>query len=179
MAQVDVVTERVIQRPVDEVPAFARDPLNAPCWYTAIDSVSMVGEPPLAAGRAGCHQDAAAQPRRAARVRRGDCTRPGRRHETGEREGSRAPGCAPGDLGASGRLEALGRQGSQPCGDVGEGCDHDTHEPSRRRCQAARCVHRDVRGSRAPPGAGVGVEPGEPHAFSRPVDRRATSQQPA
>lgn len=50
MARVDVMTERVIQRPVGEVAAFAGDPVNAPKWYSAIDRVSMLGDPPLSVG---------------------------------------------------------------------------------------------------------------------------------
>lgn len=50
MAQVDVVTERVIQRPIGEVADFAGEPLNAPQWYAAIRNVTMLSEPPLAVG---------------------------------------------------------------------------------------------------------------------------------
>lgn len=50
MARVDVVTERVIQRPIGEVSAFAGDPRNAPRWYSAIDTVTMLSDPPLAVG---------------------------------------------------------------------------------------------------------------------------------
>lgn len=50
MAHVDVVTERVIQRPISEVAAFAGEPLNARRWYAAIEIVTMLSEPPLAIG---------------------------------------------------------------------------------------------------------------------------------
>lgn len=47
---VDVVTERVIDRPVDEVAAYAGDPSNAPEWYTRIDSIEWETEPPVRVG---------------------------------------------------------------------------------------------------------------------------------
>lgn len=50
MAHVDVVTERVIQRPIGVVAAFAGEPLNAPRWYAAIDKVTVLSEPPLVVG---------------------------------------------------------------------------------------------------------------------------------
>ncbi len=50
MAQVDVVTERVIRRPIGEVADFAGDPLNAPRWYAAIDTVTLLGESPMTIG---------------------------------------------------------------------------------------------------------------------------------
>lgn len=47
---VDVRVETVIERPVDEVAAFAGDPTNAPQWYVNIKSVQWRTPPPLAAG---------------------------------------------------------------------------------------------------------------------------------
>lgn len=47
---VDVVSETVIERPRDEVAAFAGDPSNAPKWYANIESVSWQTPPPLAVG---------------------------------------------------------------------------------------------------------------------------------
>jgi uncharacterized membrane protein len=47
---VDVLTETVIDRPCDEVAAFAIDPSNAPEWYVNIDSVEWKTPPPLALG---------------------------------------------------------------------------------------------------------------------------------
>ena len=47
---VDVVTEAVIQRGVDEVAAYASDPANAPTWYARIDSVEPRTDPPLQVG---------------------------------------------------------------------------------------------------------------------------------
>ena len=47
---VDVLTETVIDRPVDAVYAYAADPLNAPTWYARIDSVVPETEPPLRVG---------------------------------------------------------------------------------------------------------------------------------
>ena len=51
MAQdVDVLTETVIGRPVEEVAGYAGDPTNAPEWYANISSVEWQTPPPLAVG---------------------------------------------------------------------------------------------------------------------------------
>jgi uncharacterized protein YndB with AHSA1/START domain len=50
MAQVDVVTEAVIPRPVAEVAAYAADPTNAPVWYANISKVEWETPPPLGVG---------------------------------------------------------------------------------------------------------------------------------
>lgn len=47
---VDVLTEIVIDRPREEVAAFAADPSNAPRWYRNISSVEWVTQPPVAVG---------------------------------------------------------------------------------------------------------------------------------
>ena len=47
---VDVLTETVIDRPIDVVSAYAGDPTNAPEWYVNIQSVEWETPPPLQAG---------------------------------------------------------------------------------------------------------------------------------
>ena len=47
---VDVVSEIVIARPRDAVAAFACDPSNAPAWYSNIESIRWLTEPPVAVG---------------------------------------------------------------------------------------------------------------------------------
>jgi uncharacterized membrane protein len=47
---VDVVTEIVIDRPVETVSAYATDPTNAPSWYARISSVELETDPPLRVG---------------------------------------------------------------------------------------------------------------------------------
>ena len=47
---VDVLVETVIDRPVEEVAAYAGDPTNAPEWYVNIKSIEWRTEPPLAVG---------------------------------------------------------------------------------------------------------------------------------
>ena len=47
---VDVVTETVIDRPCDEVAAYAGDPTSAPEWYANISSVEWRTPPPVAVG---------------------------------------------------------------------------------------------------------------------------------
>src|SRR3954465_6371163 len=47
---VDVLTSIEIDRPPDEVAAFAGDPSNATAWYTNIKSVEWKTPPPLAVG---------------------------------------------------------------------------------------------------------------------------------
>jgi hypothetical protein len=50
MAEVEVVTEAVIPRPVAEVAAYAADPSNAPDWYVHIAQVEWETEPPIGVG---------------------------------------------------------------------------------------------------------------------------------
>jgi uncharacterized membrane protein len=47
---VDVTTEILIERPIDEVAAYAADPDHAPTWYVNIESVEWRTEPPLRVG---------------------------------------------------------------------------------------------------------------------------------
>jgi uncharacterized membrane protein len=47
---VDVRTEIVIERPRDEVAAFAADPSNATAWYKNIKAVEWETPPPVAVG---------------------------------------------------------------------------------------------------------------------------------
>jgi uncharacterized protein YndB with AHSA1/START domain len=49
---VDVVTATVIDRPIEEVSAYATDPLNAPEWYDNIDSAEWKTDPPARVGSA-------------------------------------------------------------------------------------------------------------------------------
>ena len=48
--KVDVRTHVVIDRPRDEVFAYAGDPTNAPRWYNNIDSVTWTTKPPIEIG---------------------------------------------------------------------------------------------------------------------------------
>lgn len=47
---VDVLTERVIARPLAEVAAFAADPTHASRWYANIQSVEWLTQPPVTVG---------------------------------------------------------------------------------------------------------------------------------
>ena len=47
---VDVLVEALIDRPVEEVSAFAGDPSNAPEWYANIKRVEWQTEPPVRVG---------------------------------------------------------------------------------------------------------------------------------
>jgi uncharacterized membrane protein len=50
MATVDVVTNIVINRPIDQVAAYASNPDNAPKWYVNIKSVEWQTDPPVRVG---------------------------------------------------------------------------------------------------------------------------------
>lgn len=47
---VDVRTETLIERSIEEVAAYAANPENAPAWYVNIDSVRWESEPVVAVG---------------------------------------------------------------------------------------------------------------------------------
>ena len=47
---VDVLSEILIDRPREQVAAYAADPSHAPDWYVNIDSVEWRTEPPLRVG---------------------------------------------------------------------------------------------------------------------------------
>ena len=47
---VDVQTETLINRPRDEVAAYAADPTNVPHWYVNIKSVNWKSPPPVSVG---------------------------------------------------------------------------------------------------------------------------------
>ena len=47
---VDVLTETIIDQPVDEVARYAIDPSNAPEWYANIESVEWETSPPAEVG---------------------------------------------------------------------------------------------------------------------------------
>ena len=47
---IDVTTEIVIDRPLQEVAAYAADPTNAPEWYENIESVDWKTQPPVRVG---------------------------------------------------------------------------------------------------------------------------------
>src|SRR5207237_756892 len=47
---VDVVTDIVIERPIEVVARYAADPTNAPQWYANIDSVEWKSAPEVAVG---------------------------------------------------------------------------------------------------------------------------------
>ncbi|MDT4995925.1 MAG: hypothetical protein QOH97_5817 [Actinoplanes sp.] len=47
---VDVVTDVVIERPCPVVAAYAADPTHAPQWYTNIESVQWLTDPPVHVG---------------------------------------------------------------------------------------------------------------------------------
>jgi hypothetical protein len=50
---VDIVSEIVIQRPIDVVAAYAADPSDAPDRYDNIDSIDWKSSPPLQVGSQG------------------------------------------------------------------------------------------------------------------------------
>lgn len=50
VADVDVVTEAVIPRPVVDVAGYAADPTNAPKWYANISAVEWETSPPVDVG---------------------------------------------------------------------------------------------------------------------------------
>ena len=50
MLPVDVLTETVIDRPYNQVAAYAGDPSNAPTWYANIESVDWKTPPPIGVG---------------------------------------------------------------------------------------------------------------------------------
>lgn len=50
VVNVNVVTEIDIDRPVDQVAAYAGNPTNAPDWYANIDSVEWKTDPPAQVG---------------------------------------------------------------------------------------------------------------------------------
>lgn len=47
---VDVAATIVIERPIDDVAAYAGDPSNAPSWYRRISSADWETDPPIALG---------------------------------------------------------------------------------------------------------------------------------
>ena len=47
---VDVAVETIIDRPVEQVSAYAADPTNAPTWYVNIESVEWRTDPPVQEG---------------------------------------------------------------------------------------------------------------------------------
>ena len=47
---IDVTTETVIDRPVEDVAAYAADPTNAPEWYENIESIDWKTSPPVRVG---------------------------------------------------------------------------------------------------------------------------------
>lgn len=47
---VDVAATIVIERPIEEVTAYAGDPSNAPTWYRRISSADWETDPPIALG---------------------------------------------------------------------------------------------------------------------------------